>query len=159
MAAITKNGALVDLSASLGGWVSIVGYIFSLLALSTSFWANTLNLRNIISETTGLDKKLCWLIASLPGLILALIFSAVSFTSFGMIAGGIQVITGIAIILAYHFSRKKAYEDYVKADVNIKQELNPYPIIGKFGAEGFQYIVILSSLLASVGTIVKSMVK
>lgn len=35
---ITQNGALVDLSAHLGGWVSVVGYVFSILALSTSFW-------------------------------------------------------------------------------------------------------------------------
>ncbi|MDD7416308.1 MAG: aromatic amino acid transport family protein [Spirochaetales bacterium] len=30
---ISKNGAIVDLSAHLGGWVSIVGYVFSLFAL------------------------------------------------------------------------------------------------------------------------------
>lgn len=45
---ITENGALVDLSSKLGGWVSVVGYVFSLLALATSFWANTLNLRDVL---------------------------------------------------------------------------------------------------------------
>ncbi|MDD4010828.1 MAG: aromatic amino acid transport family protein [Sphaerochaetaceae bacterium] len=50
---ITQKGALVDLSAHLGGWVSVIGYIFSLLALTTSLWASTLNLRDIVSEQTG----------------------------------------------------------------------------------------------------------
>ncbi|MBQ6544281.1 MAG: hypothetical protein IJL72_00940, partial [Lachnospiraceae bacterium] len=35
---VTENGALVDLAGVLGGWVGVVGFVFSLLALSTSFW-------------------------------------------------------------------------------------------------------------------------
>lgn len=58
---VTENGALVDLSLHLGGWVSIIGYIFSLLALATSFWANTLNLRDIVNEQTGWGVKKSWL--------------------------------------------------------------------------------------------------
>ena len=69
---VTENGALVDLSGHLGGWVSIIGYVFSLLALATSFWANTLNLRDIVNEqlacsyiTLSCDRtcgcaELCW---------------------------------------------------------------------------------------------------
>ena len=70
---VTENGALVDLSLHLGGWVSIIGYIFSLLALATSFWANTLNLRDIVNEQTGWGVKKSWLAASLPCLLIALI--------------------------------------------------------------------------------------
>lgn len=58
---ISEDGALVDLAASLGGWVSVVGYVFTLLALATSFWANTLNLRDIVSEQTGWSTRLSWL--------------------------------------------------------------------------------------------------
>ena len=54
---VTENGALVDLSGHLGGWVSIIGYVFSLLALATSFWANTLNLRDIVNEQTNGEKR------------------------------------------------------------------------------------------------------
>ena len=162
---ISQDGALVDLANALMtsnglSWAGIIAHLFSIFALLTSFWANTLNLRDIISETTSLNKNLCWLIASLPGLVLALLFSFVKFTSFGMIAGAIQVITGVAIILAYNFSRRKAFEDYHKVSQEVLENVeNPSPIIGRFGALGFQIVVIASSLLASVGTIVKSMVK
>ncbi len=104
---ITKNGALVDLSASLGGWVSIIGYVFSLLALSTSFWANSLNMRDIIAEQTKWNIKICWLLSTLPCLILALC-GMTSFVGFARLAGIIQVLTGIGIILAYNRSRKRA---------------------------------------------------
>jgi len=136
---ITKNGALVDLSAHLGGWVSFVGYIFSLLALSTSFWANTLNMRDIISEQTGWNNKLSWLLASLPCLIFAL-FGFTSFVGFARIAGVIQVLTGIGIIVAYNKSRRKAGQSI---------------ICRKFGTLPFQIVVIASSLAATIGSVLK----
>lgn len=135
---ITKNGALVDLSASLGGWVSIVGYIFSLLALSTSFWANTLNMRDIIAEQTKWNLKLCWLLATLPCLILALC-GMTSFVGFARLAGIIQVLTGIGIIIAYNRSRKRTGQSL---------------ICGRFGQLPFQLIVILGSIIATVGSVI-----
>ncbi len=136
--AITKNGALVDLSASLGGWVSIVGYIFSLLALSTSFWANTLNMRDIIAEQTKWNLKLCWLLATLPCLILALC-GMTSFVGFARLAGIIQVLTGLGIIIAYSRSRKRTGQSL---------------ICGRFGQLPFQLLVILGSIMATVGSVI-----
>ena len=138
---VTGNGALVDLSAKLGGWVAIVGYIFSLLALSTSFWANTLNLRDIINEQTNLGTKKSYLISSLPCLIIAL-FGLADFVGFTRIAGVIQVLTGIGIICAYHNSRKKNKEAV---------------ICGKFGTLPFQILVCVSSVLATLGALAKVM--
>ncbi len=136
---VTGDGALVDLSRKLGGWVGIVGFIFSLLALSTSFWANTLNLRDIINEQTGWGTKKSYLISSLPCLVIAL-FGFSSFVGFTRIASVIQVLTGIGIICAYHNSRKK----------------NPDSVIcGVFGKLPFQIIVCVSSVLATVGALAK----
>lgn len=135
---ITKNGALVDLSAALGGWVSIVGYVFSLLALSTSFWANTLNMRDIIAEQTKWNLKICWLLATLPCLVLALC-GMTSFVGFARLAGIIQVLTGIGIIIAYSRSRKRTGQS---------------AICGKYGKLPFQILVILGSIMATVGSVI-----
>lgn len=135
--AITKDGALVDLSAKLGGWVSVVGYVFSLLALSTSFWANSLNMRDIIAEQTKWNTKICWLLSTLPCLILALC-SFINFVTFARLAGIIQVLTGIGIIIAYNRSRKRVGSSL---------------ICNKWGTIPFQIIVILGSIVASVGSI------
>lgn len=136
---ITENGALVDLASHLGGWVAVVGYVFSLLALSTSFWANTLNLRDIVNEQVHIGERKSWLISSLPCLILALV-GAQSFVAFTRLASVIQVLTGIGIIISYNRSRKK----------------NPSaPIIGKFGIVPFQVIVVVSSVMATLGALLK----
>lgn len=135
---ISQNGALVDLAGALGGWVAVVGYIFSLLALSTSFWANTLNLRDIIHEQTGWGNRVSYIVCSVPGLLIALLGS-ISFVGFTRIASVIQVLTGIAIIVSYAKSRKKEKES---------------PICGKFGTLVFQIVVVASSIFASVGALI-----
>ena len=134
---ITKEGALVDLAAHLGGWVSVVGYVFTLLALATSFWANTLNLRDIVHEQTRWGLRISWLAASLPCLVLAL-FSLASFVDFARYASAIQVVTGLGIIWAYHLSRKR---------------VGSAPIVGRFGTLPFQILVMLGTLLATVGAV------
>lgn len=134
---ITEDGALVDLSRHLGGWVSIVGYVFTLLALATSFWANTLNLRDIVSEQTHWSKNISWLCASVPCLTIAL-FGLSSFVGFTRFASVIQVVTGIGIVFAYNRSRKRT---------------GASPICGFFGKPVFQILVLAFNLLASVGAL------
>ncbi len=136
---ISENGALVDLSAHLGGWVSVVGYIFSLLALSTSFWANTLNLRDIVSEQTKWNVKLSWLVSSLPCLLIALV-GVSSFVGFTRLASVVQVLTGVGIIISYNRSRKREGQS---------------PICGRFGILPFQILVVVSTLFATVGALAK----
>ena len=135
---ITEDGALVDLAAQLGGWVSIIGYIFTLLALATSFWANTLNLRDIVSEQTHLSKNISWLLATAPCLIIAF-FGFASFVSFTRFASIIQVVTGVGIMIAYNLSRKRN---------------NGSPLVGVLGSVPFQIAVVLCTLLASLGAMV-----
>lgn len=138
-ARVTGNGALVDLSVSLGGWVAIIGYLFSLLALATSFWANTLNLRDVVAEQTKLNLKLCWLLASLPCLVIALIGTK-TFVGFIQLAAAIQIVTGVGIIFAYNRSRAK---------------VTTSPICGFFGTLPFQILVVAGSIIATIGSFVK----
>ena len=138
---ISQDGALVDLSRHLGGWVSVIGYIFSLLAVSTSFWANTLNLRDIVSEQTGWNVKLSWLVSSIPCLLIALV-GVSSFVGFTRLASVVQVLTGVGIIISYNRSRKR--------------EKNSARC-GVWGTLPFQIIVVLSTLFATVGALAKVM--
>ena len=134
---ISEDGALVDLAAHLGGWVSVVGYVFTLLALATSFWANTLNLRDIVGEQTGWSRHISWLAASLPCLLLAF-FGLSSFVGFTRFASVIQVVTGLGILVAYNLSRRR---------------VGGSALIGVFGSLPFQILVGLSTLLATIGAV------
>ena len=135
---ITEDGALVDLAAHLGGWVSILGYIFTLLALATSFWANTLNLRDIVHEQTRWGIRISWLAASLPCLALAF-FGLNTFVGFTRFASIIQVVTGVGIMVAYNLSRRR---------------VGSSELVGSFGTLPFQILVVACTLLASVGAMV-----
>lgn len=135
---ITKRGALVDLAEALGGRISIIGYVFQLLALATSFWTNTLNLRDIIGEQTKWSDRLSWFAASFPCLLLSFIGLS-DFVSLARFAGVIQVVTGLGIILAYAFSRKRVGRS---------------DILGFFGARAFRITVAVCTLLATVGSFV-----
>ena len=140
---VTTDGALVDLSGKIGGWVGIVGYVFTILALSTSLWANTLNLRDIIHEQfTKLPRRLCWVIVSLPCLGIALIslipvFGA-SFVAFARVASVIQIVTNLAIVVAYGVTRRRFPDS---------------PLLGKWGSIPFQILVIVMAIVATVGSI------
>ena len=128
----------MDLAGHLGGWVSIIGYLFTLLALATSFWANTLNLRDIVSEQTGWKLRVSWLAASAPCLLLAF-FGLSSFVGFTRFASIIQVVTGLGIIVAYNLSRKRTGSS---------------ALLGFFGALPFQILVAVCTLLATVGAVI-----
>ncbi len=140
---VTTDGALVDLSGKIGGWVGIVGYVFTILALSTSLWANTLNLRDIIHEQfVKLPRRLCWVIVSLPCLGIALIslipvFGA-SFVAFARVASVIQIVTNLAIVVAYGVTRRRFPDS---------------PLLGKWGSIPFQILVIVMAIVATVGSI------
>lgn len=136
---ISDKGALVDLSGALGGWVRIVGYVFTLFALATSFWANTLNLRDIVQEQTHWDERLSWLLASLPCLLIAL-FVPASFVGLSRFASIIQVVTGLGVIVAYALSRRRVGQS---------------PLVGRFGTAPFLILVGLCTLLATVGAVLK----
>ena len=140
---VTTDGALVDLSRAIGGWVGIVGYLFTILALSTSLWANTLNLRDIVHEQfSDLPRRLCWVIVSLPCLAISLIslipvFGS-SFVAFARVASVIQIVTNLAVVVAYGIIRRK-YPDS--------------PLLGKWGGLAFQIVVMVMAVVATVGSI------
>lgn len=138
---LSGKAALVDLAEALGSWVSIVGYVFTLLALATSFWANTLNLRDIVSEQTRWGQNLSWLAATLPclGVALLCILSGASFSGLSRFASVVQVVTGLGIIAAYRLSRRR-----VKGSA----------LLGRFGSLPMCILAALCSVLATVGAVI-----
>lgn len=136
---ISQNGALVDLSEHLGGWVGIIGYIFTLLALATSFWANTLDLRDIVNEQTRWGVHSSWAAATLPSLAIALL-GVTSFVGFTRLASIVQVLTGVGVIVAYNRSRRR---------------MGTSPICGRAGTLPFQLLVLVASVASTVGALLK----
>ena len=133
--AVDKELAYMQLGESIGGWALILAGIFSLFALLTTFWSNTLALRDVVHEQVGTGNRVSWLIATVPCILFA-IFGVSSFIVLTRIMSGVVVLVSIMLVLTYGKSRKK---------------VGSSPICGIFGTVSFQVLMMVSTIVSAVG--------
>ena len=134
--AVDKELAYMQLGESIGGWALILAGIFSLFALLTTFWSNTLALRDVVHEQVGTGNRVSWLIATVPCILVA-IFGVSSFIVLTRIMSGVVVLVSIMLVLTYGKSRKK---------------VGSSPICGIFGTVPFQVLMMVSTIVSAVGS-------
>lgn len=133
--AVDKELAYMQLGESIGGWALILAGIFSLFALLTTFWSNTLAIRDVVHEQVGTGNRVSWLIATVPCILFA-IFGVSSFIVLTRIMSGVVVLVSIMLVLTYGKSRKK---------------VGSSPICGIFGTVPFQVLMMVSTIVSAVG--------
>ena len=133
--AVDKELAYMQLGESIGGWALILAGIFSLFALLTTFWSNTLALRDVVHEQVGTGNRVSWLIATVPCILFA-IFGVSSFIVLTRIMSGVVVLVSIMLVLTYGKSRKK---------------VGSSSICGIFGTVPFQVLMMVSTIVSAVG--------
>ena len=133
--AVDKELAYMQLGESVGGWALILAGIFSLFALLTTFWSNTLALRDVVHEQVGTGNRVSWLIATVPCILFA-VFGVSSFIVLTRIMSGVVVLVSIMLVLTYGKSRKK---------------VGSSPICGIFGTVPFQVLMMVSTIVSTVG--------
>lgn len=133
--AVDKELAYMQLGESIGGWALILAGIFSLFALLTTFWSNTLALRDVVHEQVGTGNRVSWLIATVPCILFA-VFGVSSFIVLTRIMSGVVVLVSIMLVLTYGKSRKKVESS---------------PICGIFGTVPFQVLMMVSTIVSAVG--------
>lgn len=98
--------AIVGWSAGIGKTMQIIGGLFTVLAMITTYWSLSLALSSIVDEQLHLGKRVSWIAATLPSIILAL-FDFASFMDFMRLAGGlISIIIAVMIVPAYTNARR-----------------------------------------------------
>lgn len=135
---LDKELAYVQLGQNIAPWARILAGVFSLFALLTTFWSNTLSLRDVVHEQIGLNNKLCWLLATVPCLLFA-VFGVSSFIVLTRIMSGVVVLVSIMLVITYNKSRKKA---------------GGSSIAGTLGTVPFQVLMIISTVICAVGALV-----
>ena len=135
---LDKELAYMQLGKSIGSWAMILAGIFSLFALLTNFWSNTLALRDVVHEQIGTGNRICWLIATIPCILFA-IFGVSSFIVLTRIMSGVVVLVSIMLVLTYGKSRKKAGRS---------------PICGVFGTMPFQVLMVISTIISAIGALI-----
>ena len=99
--------AMAGWSSGLGLWAQIVGGLFTVMAMLTTYWSLSLALSDIVKETLKINDKISWLIATLPSLLLSL-FNLSGFMGIMRIAGGlISIIIAVMIVPAFINSKRK----------------------------------------------------
>lgn len=93
--------AILGWSAGIGPWAQVLGGVFTVLAMLTTYWSNSLACSDMIREQFGLGDKLCWLLATIPSLALVLVagseFLGMMRISSGLVA--ILIAIGLPIVV------------------------------------------------------------
>lgn len=135
---INRELAYMQLGESIGKWAVILAGIFSLFALLTTFWSNTLALRDVVHEQTGIGNRASWLAATIPCILFA-VFGVNSFIILTRIMSGVVVLVSVMLVFTYGKSRRKA---------------GASPICGVAGTLPFQIFMVISTLVSAVGSLI-----
>ena len=93
--------AIITLGKALGNWAHVLGSLFIILAMLSSYWAISLALADIIQEQFKWQHLICWGLATLPGLAIVYLGTD-SFLKLMELAGGaIGLVIGMGIVPVY----------------------------------------------------------
>lgn len=130
--------AMIGWSRGIGSWAEIVGSLFTILAMLTTYWSISLALADIVEEQLKLSKRLCWVIATLPSL--ALTFAGLGgFMEFMRLAGGlIAILIALMVVPAFGKASREPGGS----------------LLGRWGGGWMQVLIIIAYLLMAVGNVV-----
>lgn len=131
--------AMIGWSDGIGLWAKILGSLFTLLAMLTTYWSISLALSDIIEEQMKWNRRICWLLATVPSLLLV-VFNLGSFLELMRTAGGlIAILIALLVVPAYRRCRK---------------ENGRLLLSGKLGSTFVQIMVVLAFVLMAIGSAV-----
>lgn len=130
--------AMIGWSKGIGNWAQLVGSVFTILAMLTTYWSISLALADIVEEQLKLERRVCWLIATLPSLLMTFVGLA-GFMEFMRLAGGlIAILVAVMGVPAYRRSRRDAGGS----------------MLGKWGGTGMQAAMVAAYVLMALGNLV-----
>jgi len=134
--------AIVGWSAAIGPWASILGSVFFLLALLTTYWSISYALLQIVREQLSLGRVGAWLVATLPNIALA-VAGVTGFLGFVRLAGGaIALLVALLLVPAYHRYRRGA----AGGDLEIMK--------GPLASPAWEWVTAAGYLLMAVGSFI-----
>ena len=87
--------AVIGIGNATNSFVGVTGSLFVVVAMLTTYWSVSLALADIITERVHCDRRISWLAATAPTLIL-IVLSLFGFVQYLQIAGGI-----VALVVVY----------------------------------------------------------
>lgn len=136
--------AIIGWTKSIGSWANVLGSVFVLLAMATTYWSISFALSTIVQERLKWGERLSWLLATLPSFFIA-VAGFTNFLGFMRIAGGgIAVLVAVLMIPAFRVSR----------NARRRQGMDVSWSVGFFGNTFFQILVAACYLLMAAGSVI-----
>lgn len=134
--------AIIGWGDAVGTWALILGSVFAFLGLITSYWSIAYALAVVIVERLNWGYRLSWLVATVPGFLMA-ILGLTGFLEYMRLAGGaMAVLMALLIPPALLISRKE--------NANIMPEFS----LGQWGNVFICILVFIAYILMAVGSLV-----
>ncbi|MCD4803064.1 MAG: hypothetical protein K8R16_08990 [Anaerolineales bacterium] len=134
--------AIIGITEQMGAWASLIGSLFILFALVTSYWSVSLALADILRERIGISNRVAWLAATLPSLLILWI-GAWQFLDWLRLAGGATAIV-VALITIPMYRQAR-----LTGPVS-----DPGWTLGRWGSPATLALVLLSLILMAIGSLV-----
>jgi len=129
--------SMIGWSNGIGVWAKILGSTFTILAMLTTYWSISTALRDIVSESIKLDPKLCFIIASIPSLLIAFIPSTNFLSFLELTSGAIAILIALFLIPVFHISHK-----------------NSESILKKFACLATEIVIFIAYMLMAIGSLI-----
>jgi amino acid permease len=133
--------AVISLGKALGGWANIVGSVFVLFAMLTSYWSVSFALAVVVEERVKTSQRISWLTATLPSFVLVLLSKQGFLDYMTMASGAIALLVAFMVIPLLNSSRRNG------------AVTDPEWHLGVFGSRVFQLIVIMGFIAMALGAI------
>lgn len=108
--------AMVGWSEGIGDWARIIGGLFTILAMLTTYWSLSLALADIVKDMLHIGDRLSWFVATIPSFALVM-FNLSGFMELMRTAGGlIAIIIAVMIVPAYRNAKKSVPGSALRID-------------------------------------------
>ncbi len=135
--------AIIGIADRLGGPIGMIGSLFIVAALVTSYWSVSLALADILRERTSIAVQLAWLLATPPSL-LVLWLGVWQFLEWLCLAGGATAIVVALITIPMYRTAQRIGEVAV-----------PDWTLGRWGSPAMLALALLAMVLMAVGSLLQ----
>lgn len=131
--------ASVGIAEAVGGAAGTLGSLFVLVALLTSYWSVSLALSDVLRERLGLRRRVAWLLATLPSLVL-LELGGWRFLEWLSLAGGATALVVVLVTVPMYVHARRTGRRGQWS-------------LGRWGGAPGRILVLVTALLMAVGSL------
>jgi amino acid permease len=135
--------AIIGIADAIGDEAGIVGSLFIVAALVTSYWSVSLALADILRERTGIPVRVAWLLATLPSIALLWLDLGEFLDLLRLAAGATAVVVAFITIPMYLAARR------------IGAVTAPDWALGRWGSPAALALALLAMVLMALGSILE----